>query len=76
MMKATYMINAKARPRTKRLNSGFACTMVAAALATTALVSPPAAYAAPSAASNGRVITLSIGRGQQINLPSAATDVM
>ncbi|MFC4291745.1 type II and III secretion system protein family protein [Sphingorhabdus arenilitoris] len=62
---------------TKHLKAGFAAAAITVALGTTAL-SAPSAFAAPSsqAASNGKVIVLSIGRGQQINLPQTAADVV
>ena len=63
-MKMTYM---------KSIKTGFAAAAITAALCTTAFVSAPAAMAQ---ATNGKVIVLSIGRGQQINLPSTATDVV
>jgi pilus assembly protein CpaC len=50
--------------------------VTATAYAATALAFAPYAVAAPSDAENGKVITLSIGRGQQLNLPSAITDVV
>ncbi|NJM51148.1 MAG: type II and III secretion system protein family protein [Sphingomonadales bacterium] len=60
----------------KPMKVGFAAAALLAALGTTAL-SAPSAIAAPSGQSaSGKVIVLSIGRGQQVNLPSAATDVV
>jgi pilus assembly protein CpaC len=56
--------------------SSFAAAVIATALGTTALVSAPAAMAAPATASSGKVITLSIGRGQQVTLPVSAADVV
>ncbi len=56
--------------------SGFVVAAIAAAYATTALVSAPQAIAAPATAESGKLIVLAIGRGQQLNLPSAITDVV
>jgi pilus assembly protein CpaC len=58
-----------------KIKSGFATAALAAALGTSALV----AIATPASAqsvSNGKVVVLSIGRGQQINLGSNITDVV
>lgn len=58
---------------------GFAATAITAALGSMALVSAPSALAAPVAApaqGSGKLLILSIGRGQQINLPAAATDIV
>ena len=57
------------------IKTGFAATALAAALTTTALVAiPTAAYA--QSAKDAKVVTLSIGRGQQVNLGSTITDVV
>jgi pilus assembly protein CpaC len=58
--------------------SGFMAAAIAATYLTTALVSAPQAMAAPAAgtAESGKLIVLSIGRGQQLNLPTAITDVV
>jgi pilus assembly protein CpaC len=58
------------------LKSGFVAAAISAALATTALVAAPNAFAAPASAESGKLIVLSIGRGQQLNLPTAITDVV
>ena len=58
-----------------KIKTGFAAAALAAALGTTALVAFPAAAQA-QAAKEGKVVVLSIGRGQQINLGSAITDVV
>ncbi len=57
------------------IKTGFAATALAAALTTTALVAiPTAAYA--QSAKDAKVVTLSIGRGQQVNLGSTISDVV
>lgn len=58
-----------------KIKTGFAAAALAAAFGTTALVAFPAAAQAQSA-KDAKVVTLSIGRGQQINLGSAITDVV
>lgn len=61
--------------RFSKIKSGFALAILAAATGTTALVALPASASAQSA-KEGKVIVLSIGRGQQVNLGSAITDVV
>ena len=58
--------------------SGFVAAAIAATYFTTALVSAPHAMAAPAAntADSGKLIVLSIGRGQQMNLPTAIADIV
>lgn len=58
-----------------KIKTGFAAAAFAVALGTTALVALPAAAQA-QAAKSGKVVVLSIGRGQQINLGSTITDVV
>jgi pilus assembly protein CpaC len=58
-----------------KLKSGFAAAALTAALGTTALVALPTVAHAQSA-KEAKVVTLSIGRGQQINLGSTITDVV
>jgi pilus assembly protein CpaC len=60
----------------KSIKTSFAGAVITTALATTALVSAPAAFAAPGSASSSKVVTLSIGRGQQVSLPASAADVV
>ncbi len=57
------------------LKSGFAAAALAVAMSTTALVGFSAPVAAQTA-KDGKTIVLSIGRGQQVNLGSAITDVV
>ncbi len=56
------------------IKSGFAAATLAAALATAAFVAAPVPAHAQQSAS-GKVVILSIGKGQQINLGSGITDV-
>lgn len=58
-----------------KLKSGFAAAALAAALGTTALVAIPTVANAQSA-KDAKLVTLSIGRGQQVNLGSTITDVV
>jgi pilus assembly protein CpaC len=58
-----------------KIKSGFVATALAAATGTTALVAVSTPATAQSA-KDGKVIVLSIGRGQQVNLGSAITDVV
>jgi pilus assembly protein CpaC len=58
-----------------KIKTGFAAAALAAALGTTALVAMPTAAHAQSA-KEGKVIVLSLGRGQQVNLGSTITDVV
>jgi pilus assembly protein CpaC len=60
----------------KTLKSGFAAAAMAAALSTAAMVVIPAPLAAQTTGKEGRTVVLSIGRGQQVNLGSAITDVV
>lgn len=57
------------------IKSGFAAAALAAALGTSALVAI-ATPALAQSAKDGKVVVLSIGRGQQINLGSNITDVV
>ncbi len=61
--------------RFKSFKSGFAAIAITAALGTTALVALPTSAAAQSS-KDGTLLTLSIGRGQQINLGANITDVV
>lgn len=61
--------------KNSKLKSGFAAAALAVALGTTALVALPSVAHAQSA-KDAKVVTLSIGRGQQINLGSTITDVV
>ena len=58
----------------KTLKSGFVAAALVTAFATTALSAAPAALA--NSAESGSTIVLSIGRGQQVNLPSNISDVV
>ncbi len=58
----------------KAIKSGIASVALAASLGAAASLALPAVANAQSA-KDARTITLSIGRGQQINLPRAITDV-
>lgn len=61
--------------RFNSLKSGFAAVAITAALCTSALVALPTSAAAQSS-KDGTLLTLSIGRGQQINLGANITDVV
>ena len=61
--------------KNSKLKSGFAAAALAVALGTTALVALPSVAHAQSA-KEAKVVILSIGRGQQINLGSTITDVV
>ncbi len=61
--------------RFNSLKSGFAAVAITAALCTSALVALPTSAAAQSS-KDGTLLTLSIGRGQQINLGTNITDVV
>ena len=54
------------------LKSGFAAAVLAAACVTPSLAAP----ASQSNQENGKAIVLSVGRGQQVNLPASITDVV
>ncbi len=54
------------------LKSGFAAAILAAACVTPSLAAP----AMQDSQENGKAIVLSIGRGQQVNLPSSITDIV
>ncbi len=54
------------------LKSGFAAAVLATACVTASLAAP----ASQSNQDNGKAIVLSVGRGQQINLPASITDVV
>ncbi len=58
-----------------KIKTGFAAAALVAALGTTALVAFPNAAVAQSS-KDAKVVTLSIGRGQQVNLGSTITDVV
>lgn len=67
------------KPCITSFKHNFAAAVVAAALGSTAFICAPAAIAAPAAAptpANGKLLILSIGRGQQITLPAAAADIV
>ncbi len=57
--------------------SGFVAAAMTATYISTALVAAPTALAAPApiTAESGKLIVLAIGRGQQLNLPSAIADI-
>ena len=57
------------------IKSGFAAVAITAAMCTSALVALPSTAAAQSA-KDGKLLVLSIGRGQQVNLGSNITDVV
>ncbi len=61
--------------RFNTLKSGFAAVAITAALCTSALVALPTSAAAQSS-KDGTLLTLSIGRGQQVNLGANITDVV
>jgi pilus assembly protein CpaC len=60
------------------LKSGFVAAAIAATYISTALMSAPNALAAPKSetAESGKLIVLSIGRGQQLNLSTAIADIV
>jgi pilus assembly protein CpaC len=58
-----------------KIKAGFASVALAAALSTTAMVAVPTAAHAQST-KDQKVIILSLGRGQQVNLGTAITDVV
>jgi pilus assembly protein CpaC len=58
-----------------KIKAGFAAAALTAALGTTALVAIPTAAHAQST-KDQKVIVLSLGRGQQVNLGTAITDVV
>lgn len=57
------------------LKAGSAAIFAAACLATPASAAPARTLSAP-AGSTGKVLVLSVGRGEQINLPSGVSDVV
>lgn len=61
--------------RFSKIKSGFAAVAITAAMCTSALVALPSSAAAQSA-KDGKLLVLSIGRGQQVNLASNITDVV
>lgn len=61
--------------RLNTIKSGFAAVAITAAMCTSALVALPSTAAAQSA-KDGKLLVLSIGRGQQVNLGSTITDVV
>ena len=61
--------------RFTKIKSGFAAAALTAAMGTSALVAVSAPALAQSA-KDGKVVVLSIGRGQQVNLGSNITDVV
>ena len=58
-----------------KIKSGFAAVALTAAMCTSALVALPTTAAAQSS-KDGKLLVLSIGRGQQVNLGSNITDVV
>ncbi|MFN0046533.1 MAG: type II and III secretion system protein family protein [Sphingorhabdus sp.] len=58
-----------------KIKSGFAAAVLTAALGTTSIVALPGVAHAQSA-KDAKLVTLAIGRGQQINLSSTITDVV
>ncbi len=58
-----------------KIKSGFAAAALAVAMSTTAMIGFTAPATAQSA-KDGKTVILSIGRGQQVNLGSAITDVV
>lgn len=58
-----------------KIKSGFAAVVLTAAMCTSALVALPSTAAAQSS-KDGKLLVLSIGRGQQVNLGSNITDVV
>lgn len=58
-----------------KIKSGFAAAALAVAMSTTAMIGLTAPATAQSA-KDGKTVILSIGRGQQVNLGSAITDVV
>jgi len=58
-----------------KIKSGFAAAAITAAMGTTALVAVAPSASAQSA-KDGKLLVLSIGRGQQVNLASNVTDVV
>jgi pilus assembly protein CpaC len=58
-----------------KIKSGFAAAALAVAMSTTAMIGFTTPAAAQSA-KDGKTVILSIGRGQQVNLGSAITDVV
>jgi pilus assembly protein CpaC len=61
--------------RFTKIKSGFAAVAITAAMGTSALVALPSSAAAQTA-KDGKLLVLSIGRGQQVNLGSNVTDVV
>lgn len=61
--------------RFTNFKSALAAAVITAAISTTALVAIPSAASAQSA-KDGKLLVLSIGRGQQVNLGSNITDVV
>jgi pilus assembly protein CpaC len=58
------------------IKSGVAAIAIAATFGSPALAAPAASAKAASSANNGKVVVLSIGRGEQINLPVVVSDVV
>jgi pilus assembly protein CpaC len=58
------------------IKSGVAAIAIAATFGSPALAAPAASAKAASSANNGKVVVLSIGRGEQINLPVGVSDVV
>ena len=58
------------------IKSGVAAIAVAATLGSPAIAAPAASAKSANSANNGKVVVLSIGRGEQINLPVGVSDVV
>lgn len=58
------------------IKSGAAAIAIAAAFASPALSAPAKSVKSVSSANTGKVVVLSIGRGEQINLPVGVSDVV
>lgn len=58
------------------IKSGAAAIAIAAAFASPALSAPAKSAKSVSSANTGKVVVLSIGRGEQINLPVGVSDVV
>ena len=58
------------------IKSGVAAIAIGATFGSPALAAPAASAKAASSANNGKVVVLSIGRGEQINLPVGVSDVV
>ncbi|MCE2828916.1 MAG: pilus assembly protein N-terminal domain-containing protein, partial [Sphingomonadales bacterium] len=58
------------------IKSGVAAIAVAATFGSPAIAAPAASAKSANSANNGKVVVLSIGRGEQINLPVGVSDVV